>query len=435
MRQHRSLQAAGMYLSDIEAVSLGKAGANFASPDNLAAFQYNPAGLAGQKGSKIQIGSGLSLAQLSGKLNSQTIPDNLSANFHNNTQNCAHCWPTIIAGLNSDLGIQNLAVGLAVYTPALARLAYSDTTLKQQTDTQNYLLNIHALIAYRVWNKLSFGIVFGTSYFRTLQQFSLSTAPLSNEPAFMKLEVQDNFTFSANFGLRYEPIEKLSLGFSLTPPLDIEAYGKAQIKLPNQSLDAFKIKGDEARIRFKLPLIARLGIKWQALPWLNLELGAQYEHWAVHQSIEIVPKISVQTPFRGFEEIQIPVIEQVKGYRDAFSVRLGGEFKPISYLTARLGVLFESSATTDRRFDLAFADSPKIGAALGASFKVWKLFLDVGYMHLFGLPITVKNSLSLITALNPTARGSESAYTPQVLDGRYQINYDIIQLGIRIQFF
>ncbi len=115
-------------------------------------------------------------------------------------------------------------------------------------------------------------------------------------------------------------------------------------------------------------------------------------------------------------------------WRDAFSIRLGGEVQALRWLVARAGIYYESSATTANWTDISSPDADKIGLATGLSILLGRFSLDCAYEHIF--PREVTTSYSHATLINVIPNGPTGG---PVGNGVYRFHFDVVHLGLRIQ--
>ncbi len=426
--------AAGPYISDVDAVGLGQAGADIASPNTLSAFWYNPAALAGQRGLRLQLEGGLSLTQ-----SSYTRAGDASAASYAPVTNHDPLWPAVFAGVSYDFGIPDLAVGAAVWSPSSNHIAYPDTGPQQFLfrSAENTLLFFHLAVAYRLFKVVSLGATFGTAYFGTKQSLTVSAAPFGNpeNPDFaipLSINVTDPFTITENFGVRVEPLHWLAIGASIMPPYDIDAQGTltAQIPATLEALSGLQLQGNKVELKIHQPVIVRAGIRFLPIERLALEGAFVYEGWSRFNQVTILPTITLSAPAINLTA-PVPVLNLPRNYQDTYSARVGGELHALSFLTVRAGVNMETSATRATYPDLSTPDGLKFTAAAGVSVRVWKLWFDATYAHVFAPTQTVTNSKIALVNLYPTTT------SPGVTlgNGKYNFAYDIFHLGLRANFF
>jgi len=422
--------AGGLYVGDIEAVGLGQGGAYIASPETLSAVSYNPAALAGPKGLRLELEGGFSSSPLTFK------PSLSVAGASGIVQNQQPYRPAFLAGVAYDFGIRDLGVAFVAYTPGDAHEAFSDYGAQkfQLISATNTIIHFHLAAAYRLFKMFSVGMAFGGSYFSTTEKLAVSAAPFGDPEASdftlpVNLSATQPFIVTSNFGIRVEPIKQLAIGFSFMPPFDVNANGTIQIQLP-PALTGVQLNGNHIVVNLRFPLIVRLGLRYRPLPQFSAELAAVYEGWSRLKSADVVPDITLNAPVLGFSNAKLPVISQTKNYRDLYSLRLGVEAKPLSFFQIRAGAYYETSATQANHFDISAPDANKFAVTGGVSFKVWRIFIDATYAHIFPQSVLVTHSQNMLLNVVPGVTN-----TVAVGNGRYDFSYDLFHVGLRANFF
>jgi long-subunit fatty acid transport protein len=423
--------AAGPYLVDLEAVGMGQAGAFIASPSTLAAFWYNPAALAGQGGLRIELEGGLHLTPVT----YQRAQDPTTGKNYPSVTNQSPLKPAIFAALSYDFGIPGLAIGAAFYSPAAGNYQYPPTGPERYmaTGADNTVFNIHVGVAYQIFKWLSLGLTFGNTYFQTTQTVTVSGAPAGDpeDPSFavpFTIAVTDPFTITSNFGVRFTPLEQLAIGVSIMPPYDINATGTANIQLP-PSLSTATVTGNKVTLNVNFPMILRAGVRYKPIDRVAIEAAFVWEQWSRNKTILLAPdNISVSFP-PLIDNAPLPTFALDKQNVDAFSGRLGTEIRPLDFLTARLGVFYESPAIRPSRMDLTGPDGHKVGISAGVSIQLWKFWIDAGYVHAFFPNVKVSDSQTQTISVLP---GSPVA---TLGNGTYNMSYDMFHLGLRVALF
>lgn len=427
-----SARAAGAYLADIEAVGMGQGGAFVAAPSTLSAFWYNPASLAAHAGLRVQLETGLHFVPVT----FQRDPNPVTGEEYSLVRNQNLLKQAIFAGVTYDFGIPNLAIGVALYSPVSGGYRYNQNGPQRYSaiEANSTAFNVHLGVAYRIFKWLSLGVTFGNTYFQTVQRVAVSGAigGDAEDPAFsipFTVDVRDPFTITSNFGIRLDPIEQLSIGLSVTPPYDVVASGTATVSLP-PALSGVIVDGDQVNLSVRFPLIFRAGLRYRPLSILETELAFVYEGWSRNATIDLAPQ-DVRVSFPPLlPSTPLPTFQLEPRNRDAYSVRLGFELKPLPLITARAGGWIETSATRPTRFDLTGPDALKGGVSVGASINIWKINIDIAYAHIFAQTTVITASDTRAIAVLPTGPQSEP-----VGNGRYSYTADLIHLGLRGTFF
>lgn len=420
---------------DNDTVALGSAGSQVAAPSTLGAFIYNPAALALHPGLRAQADIGL----LSTDLRFKSLDSGVT--IGNELRSCGQCSPSFLLGVTYDFKIPHLAIGFAAYTPNIPRLSFGNAAVEYQQG-QTMLVNFQVAAAYRVFRFLSLGVTFGSSYF-SMQSELLASTTLSNDRVPLRFKVQDQWTVSSNFGISAEPLKQLSLGLSITPPIDINASGTLSTALPDQpAIKALgiAIKGNQSALKMRLPTVIRFGIRYRPhsriaeAARVAIDWALVYEQWSRQQDVDIIPDVTVTSvPVIG--DVKLPVISLQRKFKDTYSLRMGAEGMATRWLTLRGGVMYESPASRRGYFDLSLPESHKFSLNVGASFAVGRFFIDVAYGHLFALPVTLTQSAMQPLQVIPSIPGLDSVSPAGAIgNGRYTYSQDAARVALRFHF-
>jgi long-chain fatty acid transport protein len=424
---------AAAYVGDIEARSIGQAGATIASPETLAAIYYNPAALAGPRGLRLEIEGG---AQVTPESYTRSGTD-ASGSSYRTVTNQDPFKPAMLGGVGWDLTIPNLEVALVAFSPIAAHYVFTDTGAQryQYIRGDNTVIHMHLGVAYRLFDILSLGVAFGNTYFKTHQRVAVQAAPGGDPESLdfsvpIDVNVEEAFRITSSFGIRVEPLRTLAIGVSLMPPWDVSAAGTAQIELPD-TLKAFgvQISGDKVTLNLHLPMILRAGIRYTPLDLISVEAAFVWEQWSRYKTVDLVPNITLSAPALGINGVPLPVVSQKKNYRDSYAVRLGVESKILSWLMARVGGYIETAATRPEYFDISNPDTLKFAASAGVSLRVWKFWIDAAYSHTFTPDLVITTSKTIAVNVVPNSPpGSVLG------NGTYSFQNDMFHLGVRATF-
>ncbi len=109
---------------------------------------------------------------------------------------------------------------------------------------------------------------------------------------------------------------------------------------------------------------------------LLLDLGITL--WAVYDRLKI-----------DFQNEATPDVEQLNLWRTRVSVRGGGEYQALPWLTARLGLFYDPTPVPGETLVPASPDSNRLGFTTGLGVALpWGLHADAfyGYVHMLGQP-------------------------------------------------
>lgn len=412
----RSAQAGGFYVPEQGARSVGMADAVAAAPGEVSGIFHNPASLSTVGALSTEVGGLLVAPSFTFFRRPATdpfapSPAQATIDFAPSKNN-NKLGAVPFMGIASNLGVDNLGVGLGVYVPFGADLSFPVDGAQREVVTSIALQSIHVTptVAYRFFNRFSVGV--GVSYVNssfTLEQrnatpFILGSpndfpSPPASSEGPTRIQATDSLKFSASFGVLYsDPDDRFSIGASLMAPTNLDLRGTASVSNPNitamndaqgNPLPAGQ-RTDNVAVSIPLPAIGRFGVLVKPTARVAIEADVNYQAWSSTQSETIF--FQHHYPLFPQPGAQMNDIVLERNYHDTVSLRLGTEVTPLDSprtpLKLRAGVLFDQSPIDDRHFDLLTPDSDKWGISGGAGYvlkladKVW-LGLDLAYLHVF----------------------------------------------------
>jgi long-chain fatty acid transport protein len=408
-------QAGGFYVPEIGPRAVGMAGAVVADPRDTSAIFHNPAGLAGQRGTQVQVAGSMFFGNVQFYRrptdNPQMPGDQIRFDRVRNTNKIGGAPLIAVA---SDFGVRDLSVGLGVYAPFGAGLEFPQNGAQRHIVTAVHLRTIYVTptVAYRIFDRFSFGV--GLSYvYADLGIDQVNAVPFVTgdpeqypdpDPAFegtTQLRGRDPASFSATIGLRFNDLaERFSFGASVMVPTKLKLQGKATVRnagvaplLDPESGDELQPAGsrkDDMRVFYPLPLVVRLGAAVRPHERVLVELDYNFQRWSTFDTltVEFARHHALLDSPGAF---MYDVVLEPK-WKNSHTVRLGMDAMPGDParvpLSLRAGVLYDQSPIDDRHFDVLAPDSDKIGISLGLAYafrlgRRVQLDAEAGFMHLF----------------------------------------------------
>lgn len=287
--------------------------------------------------------------------------------------------------------------------------------------------------------------------FRTTTVFSASPndrligAPEDPQyDAFARLDVGIIVAPSANLGVTLVPEKHVRIGISGQLPFWVNAPATVDVRLPTAApFDKAHQDGNEARVKFRLPPVARIGVQYQVdfekNDYLQLELAYVREFWSLHDSIDIESKgiklydiTGFPSPF-GVAPISIP-----RNFKDSNSIRAGFEYSTKSIFSQnrtdlRGGISYETSAIPREWVTPLTYDANKIIGSAGGSIHVaenWRFDAVLGIVLYQGTTVDPAEAQS--PRINPV-RGNPTA-TEAVNGGEYSARSIVLGVGAQYKF-
>ena len=437
-------RAGGFYLPDRGVRAMSRGGAFVVSADDLSAMWYNPANLAGQKGTRLH----MDISLINFSMEFSRYPVEGVDQFYDPVNNQAPVLPDPSLAISSDFGLEDWVFAVGAYGPYTALNRYPEDGSQRysliRADNLGFILE--AAAAWEPLRGLRLGA--GLSLFTlTINNTQVASAfpGLFGGPEDPDLDglvqymAEDSFIPSAVLGLWLAPgewtaaLRGLELGFSFMPGIHIDARGTLRTRLPDHYYyDNVVLDPEEPDVRttFDFPWVVRAGVAYRDPGKLfDVELAFVWEGWSCFDSIVLEttePAYYRNVPTIG-DFVVLPMVLE-RQYQDTWSLRLGGSYRPLDWLVIRAGGYYETGAVPDEYFSVATPDSDKWALAFGLG-ATWNAFeFDLGYMHVFQLARDIPASVSLAHQTNPT----NPEGTVSVGGGRYISGYDLVGLSILV---
>jgi long-subunit fatty acid transport protein len=215
-------------------------------------------------------------------------------------------------------------------------------------------------------------------------------------------------------------------GYTLSQEADLRIRLPGAPMYADATLDPATPRAD---VSLRLPQSVRAGaeFRWEAL--LRTELAVVWDNWAVHDRIEIDPSGAVIRDVFGLGDYSLAPMTIERGFKDVWSVRLGGEVTPPwrgeRPVALRFGVMIEPSAVPDEALTAMTVDMDKLIAAGGVCLRLGRVELEATYAYVFMRDRQVGSSEILQT--NPTRPAWDGATA--IGNGDYEGSAHVIGLG------
>ncbi len=395
------LLAAGFYSPDLGAVPLGRGGTGATGTGDLSSVIYNPAGLLELHGLRVQFDASLSSQSIDftragrcGPLQCATVSDSYGA------------FPNTISGVSWELRPGLVLAASVNGPPSVGKENFPDPRAVRSVLTEapqryslissdNVIIYSGLSAAWRALPWLDVGATLQLRYFRTHQLQSIFSVgsiggDLPDFDAVVDAQASEPLRLTGGLGIVVRPAEGFSIGLSARPGEPVHATGTLDVTLPPFAAAAgASTTGRAALVDLALPPQARLGARYQRGPAL-FELDGTWENWGTLGSFTVTP-VDIVLHQSGTTQ-KVPPISIPKRWHAAFSVRGGGEYTPLQWLTVRAGALFETSAIPDETLQIDFVNLQRAAATLGATARWHGLAATVGFAHFFPTSRTVTTS-------------------------------------------
>lgn len=471
--------ASGFEIPDNGAQALGRGGAFTAKADDGTALEYNVAGLAQQRGTRLLLDANLWLSSYTFQ-RAGAYPDSPGNPL---TPWGGKPFPSVsdqggpflapFAALSTDFGyFDRWTFAVGVFGPSSVGNRTFPYSLGYAPNPARYdIVQNDALVAYptaavavRALPWLDVGLAVHLVY----GNIDLSTTTLADaigrgtgagqcanveyQPCDARTRLQTSgFGVTGSVGLLARPTPHWAVGMNVMGPSELDTSGTVQTSAPRITPNAGFLPS-AATFDTRLPAEARLGVRYVFLDDHDeagdIEIDGTYEAWGAAQGTGPrvdVPAVHANNPPPGVNLTNIDFVTP-HHYHDAGSVRVGGAYNiPLTgrfngkyryLLTLRAGSYYDLSATDPQYTRLDFDTLPKVAGTLGAGLTVPGFQFDVAFAEVFDLSRTV--ATGAVAPVNGAEHGASSDSMgnpyPAVNAGTYSGHDHVLSFGVTVKF-
>lgn len=456
--------------------ALGRAGAFTAKADSPLALEYNVAGLAQQRGTRVLFDSNLFFSDYRFQ---RTGGDALGpyAEVSDHAQQPFYApW----FGLTTDFGyFKRWTFSIGGFGPAsvgrhdFGIFASSGGTRGgagryDVVATDLLIIQPTFAVAFHAHRVIDIGLsVQQVSAVLNLASASYVSQAVPNHPesdacamqsetpgcdTFTRVQVRSFNNFALQLGLLLHPIGGLHIGAHVRSAVNlgirpIEATGivsatdPPNVPLSSTFGDAAATAHMNALFTTWLPWILRAGVRYAfgrpGREIADIELDATYEMWGQIDGSDNT--LTLQNPPQLVNGGNPITIRLTHNFHDTFSLRLGGSFTqpigPEAGITLRLGALYDSSSSPTAFTRIDFDTLAKVGATAGLGFRVRGFTVNAAYAYLHSLPRTVTDGeLRPIDGQTGKDLMIGGQLAPAINNGTYSGHNHIVSVGVTFLF-
>jgi long-subunit fatty acid transport protein len=463
--------------------ALGRAGAFTAKASDATALEYNVAGLATQRGTRILFDSNILWNDQSfqragvypasdGVLGPPdangmraTLPNSFVGQPFPKVTNHAGAFYAPFIGISTDLGLlDRWTFAIGVYGPSsYGKRDYGETVqVKLPNGTsvtapapQRYdvtktdlLLAFPTLAAaFRATRWLDIGLSLQLVY-ATFDLENISLVYFSGDicksfegatcDSLTRIKTSTVNIIPPSLGLMFHPARFLDIGLNLRPGFDVNTSGTASGTKPRYP-DPMggEIAPDVAQFKTKMPWVLRVGLRYvfkqpgDKFEHGDVELDGTYESWSTAEGDGdkvIIPYLDVLNNIH-------PTIYH--HFRDTFSARLGGAYNiragHVGVFSLRAGAYFDSAASHYKDTRVDFDSWSKVGGAAGIGFEFYGVTINAAYAYAWSPDRTVTNGeVQIIEGFSNGGTKTQDGPTPVINNGTYHTSTQTVSLGITL---
>ncbi len=442
-------QAAGYYVTGVGVRGMGRAAALTVGADDLSAQYYNPAAL-----TRIRSAVGL---QLVGVHQSVYFDREDEAQTGGGTlefeavRNSAPPMPIPALGAATSFGLEDFTLAVGVYTPYAPLLSFPEDGAQRFSLSESSVLsgNVGPSAAYRFFDQLSVGVGVAYTFLQVEQSLSAHMAPRTvaatddlEYDIRTSISATDPFAITWNAGVLWDPPSSpFAVGLAFVPAVHYNATGSLKADFSEnayytgesgmgQIILVESVTDDSVTLDITMPMILRAGGLLRIGDDKEIELDVAWQRWSglgqlTMSDIDLEIELSTAENATVSDDIVLPT-----SFKDAFSVRLGGQYLVSKRFTGRLGLMFETSAVDSSYEAVMMPDGLKFGYGLGGTVHLVpdKLALDLGLCQSFVPRHEIDRSLVFQVAIDPLT--GEVYNGKQVGNGVFGVTSTLFGLGL-----
>jgi long-chain fatty acid transport protein len=453
----RVVYAGGLEIPDNGTEALARGGAFTAKADDATAMQYNVAGLARQRGTRLLLDGNLILSTL----------DFTRAGVYPDAPSGATPWggqqfPTVhntggpffapFVGMSTDFGLDRWTFAVGVFGPSSVGnrtypLSVGGVPSPARYDLVQALPLVilpTAAVAVRVARWLDLGLALHVAVAKfdlTSVSFTDISKGLCPNAEYQPCDSTNKLTTTgatatAALGVMLHPVRWWSIGANVRGPIYLDTSGTVAATAP--SAVPMPIAPAPATFSTNLPWVIRVGTRVAKLraddfEIADLEFDATWENWSAAQGDG--PKVDIPN-LSLFSDIHPTIVHH---YHDTFSLRVGASYNvalPAGALSFRIGGYYDSSATDPKDTRLDFDTLPKLAATFGLGYSVHGFSINVAYayVHEFDRVVTDGDIRPVNGAAHGDSVDDAGNPLPAVNNGRYHGETHIVSFGVTFRF-
>ncbi|MBM4397184.1 MAG: outer membrane protein transport protein [Deltaproteobacteria bacterium] len=466
--------AGGFEFPDNGVVAVGRGGAFAAKADDLTAIYFNPAGLAGQKGTRLLFNTNfprqsVTFTRSPDEGGTAFGPVSNSGGFFTGDAKIG----APIAAIASDFGLKDVTFALGLYGPS----AYGASKYPKNGPQKYALIDMDlAMVFYnlsmgwRAHRSLDLGVSLQLAHnMKTnISQgvnswFAAGSGPSAGYDTIVHLKFDQAFSVGMLFGALYRPpVKGLHIGLTVRPfPIHFEQGGTVTPEYPGSFLarqaeaGRVYITSGNVYMTQDLPIMGRLGVRYAfehgGRELFDIEADVVFEAWSVVDAFDIRfgGEMGIgQDVGPDYKQPMAPV-SVPKDWKDTVSVRVGGDYNVLKAtdlkpgLAVRLGGFYESPAVPEETTNLDFLSFHRFGVGTGFTLSWYAFDLSFAYSHIFQLSRDVTDSSIVVqmpmSPCQPPYTDAKCATpgTPPgtvVGAGRYESGIDVLSVGLNVWF-
>ena len=314
----------------------------------------------------------------------------------------------------------DLAAGIGLFFPfGLASdwpEQWEGRFLATQTEMTTYTLN--PALAWRPVPRLSVAAGLDLALFDATLRRQIDLAPLGLAGIEGSQEFSgDDTGLGWNLGLALQLTDRLDFGLSWRSEIDLSVDGRARFSgVPGNAACLFPATGGRADLT--LPEQLSLGLAWQPIEELVVEIGAHWEGWSAFEEL----RIGLDQPVAGAGEDLV-----ARDWDDTWSYSIGGRYALSDRVALLAGYKYGNTPVPDSTFEPAIPDADTHLWTVGADLQLGAATVSLSY----GFQHYTDRIKANAVGVDPLHGGLTEA---NAANGLYQSEIHLVALSLGCQF-
>ena len=381
---------AGFKISEQGAKAMGMANAFTAQADDPSALAYNPAGIAFQKGTQVQVGSTTILVPQTEFEGTTKLSGATSVSEKANRD--IFIAPTFYATTSLESMPLSFGLGVNSFHPLAKRWDTSSSFRDSIQSLSIKPINFQPTVAYRFDDmKLSVAGGIDITYAQvSLQKMAYAQLPAALGGAYAELGAIGADTtatgYGYNFGLQWKPLSNVSFGAAYRSKIKLGLEGDATYLATTATGQSAALGLGPKTIKtsgatdITLPDALSLGVAYKPIDQLTLEFDAERTGWSSYNSLEL----RFGTPLAAFNGKVDP-----KNWKDVWAYRFGAQYALTPKVDLRAGYAYDTGPSPNDTVGPELPDADRHNFSLGAGFHNDFGSIDLAYMWVHWVDRTI----------------------------------------------
>lgn len=352
-----------------------------ATADDPSAIVFNPAGLAGQRGTHYYGGTAAFYMR--------TEYDSPQGDTEK-TKSAVYFPPH--AYLISDFGMETMGFGLGIYSPlGIGGRKWSDTGPIRYLSTENTIATMEISAAFGwafIPDRLSIGGGLLYMYSQNTMERMLDQSALGAGDGKISY---DGWGTGAGFTLSLlaSPFDRFRIGLHYRSRVEITHDGELELEDIAPALrplfggDRYKTDAENEQ---DMPSLVAIGLACDFTDDLTVGMDFQWAEWSVFDTSTL--KIDHPVPQAGLMDLTTAM-----NWEDTWVVSLGAEYRLDEHWTIRGGYFYTENAVPDESVNPATPEADSHTLTLGTGWHSGKITLDAAYVVQLPAERDVENSI------------------------------------------